>query len=79
MLSVSQDERDRLIAEFWDSVRARLLKHHRRTPDEADLGIGRYRRAMDGRQVGDLLYHQGVERTADAVNGIIDFGVPQVP
>lgn len=79
MLSVSQDERDRLIAEFWDSVRMRLLKHHHRSPDEADLGIGRYRHALDTRQVGDLLYHQGVERTAEVVNGVIDFGVPQVP
>ena len=79
MLPVRQDERDRLIGEFWGSVRARLIEHHRRSAGEADRGIGQYRHVIYQRGVGDLVYHQGVEKTAEVVEGIIQGGLPVPP
>jgi hypothetical protein len=79
MLLVSQDERDRLIGEFWGSVRARLIDHYHRSQSDADRGIGQYRHVIYHRGVGDLVYHQGVEKTAEVVDTIITHGLPESP
>jgi hypothetical protein len=79
MLTVSQERRDELIGEFWAEVHSRLVRHHHRSGDDADRGIGQYRDALHRRGVGDLVYHQGIEKTAEVVNGIIEHGLPQEP
>ncbi|HEY1064697.1 MAG TPA: hypothetical protein VGE52_01245 [Pirellulales bacterium] len=68
--------RDQLIAEFWSEVRSRLIKHHHRNPDEADLGIGRYRGTTERRGLRDVIYNQGVEETAETVDDVIKHGLP---
>lgn len=78
MLPIPQQERDRLIGEFWGSVRSRLIDHYHRSAGDADRAIGQYRHAIY-RDVGDFVYHQGVERTAELVNGVIDDGLPEPP
>lgn len=72
MLPISQDRRDELVGEFWNSVRKRLIDNHHRRPRDADTGIGRYRLELENRGVGDTVYNQGVERTATIVDGLID-------
>jgi hypothetical protein len=79
MILASQDDRDRLIGEFWGSVRTRLIEHHRRSEGDADRGIGQYRHVIYRRGVGDLVYHQGIEKTAEVVDGIIEHGLPDSP
>ena len=69
-------DRGELIAQFWDGVRGRLMQHHGRKPDQADLGIGRYRWDTERRGLGDSVYNQGVERTAEVVNGVIENDLP---
>jgi hypothetical protein len=76
MLKVSQAERDDLIRTFWEEVRLKLIKQYGHSEDQADLGILRYRRALDAHQVGDLLYHQGEAWTAEIVDGLIKQGMP---
>jgi hypothetical protein len=66
--------RDEQIAAFWNEVRRRLIDHHHREPDQADLGIGRYRLETERRKLGDTVYNQGVEQTAEIVNGVIEYG-----
>ncbi len=72
MVSATQSERDELISEFWRAVRERLISEHRREPMQADFGIGRYRHEMEGHGIGDTVYNQGVELTAEVVDGLID-------
>lgn len=79
MLSVTQEQRDRLIGDFWGSVRLRLMKHHKRTEDQADRGVGRYREEIHQRGVGDLVFHQGIERTAEVIDGLLEHGFPSAP
>jgi hypothetical protein len=74
-----QLDRSDLIAQFWDAVRGRLIQHHGRKADQADLGIGRYRWDTERRGLGEAVYNQGVERTAEAVNGVIEHGLPIPP
>jgi hypothetical protein len=69
-------DRGELIAQFWDGVRERLMQHHSRKADQADLGIGRYRWDTERRGLGDSVYNQGVERTAEVVNGVIENDLP---
>jgi hypothetical protein len=76
VLLVSQEERDRFIGEFWSDVRARLIDAHGRAAEDADRGIGLYRHEVFRRGVGDLVFHQGVERTAEVIAGILDHGLP---
>ena len=57
-------------------MRERLIGHHRRKADLADLGIGRYRWDTERRGLGETVYNQGVERTAEVVNGVIEHGLP---
>ena len=79
MMNASQDQRDHLISDFWDAVRTQLLKDHHRGMDEIDLAIGQYRHVLEKKQVGDLLYHQGIDQTATVINGIIEYGLPTMP
>jgi hypothetical protein len=79
MVNASQDERDQLISDFWESVRTKLLKYHNRKDDEIDLAIGQYRHAVEKKRIGDLLYHQGVDKTATVIYGIIEHGLPTMP
>ncbi len=76
MFSTKEFDRDRMIGDFWETVRRDLVDKYKKSPDQADLGIGRYRRELYLREIGDLVYHQGDERTAYVVNGIIDNGLP---
>jgi hypothetical protein len=71
-----QVERGELIAQFWNAVRERLLQHYRRKADLADLGIGQYKWDTERRGLGEVVYNQGVERTAEVVNGVIESGLP---
>jgi hypothetical protein len=66
------------IAQFWNDVRDQLVQHHGRKPDQADLGIGRYRGDTERRGLGEAVYNQGVERTAEVVDGVIENGLPTV-
>jgi hypothetical protein len=75
MLSVTQEKRDELIGKFWGSVRERLIEHHKRSEELADRGIGNYRHLIHRKGVGDLVYHQGVERTAEVIDGLLQHGV----
>jgi hypothetical protein len=75
MLSVTQDERERLVGEFWSTVRLQLMKHHKRSEDQADCGIGRYREEIHQRGVGDLVFNQGMERTAEVIDGLLEHGL----
>jgi hypothetical protein len=68
--------RDEMIGRFWSEVRNRKNETHKRKHDKADLGIGRYRADTERRGIGDAVYNQGVERTAEIVNGVIDNGLP---
>ena len=77
MLLLPQDERDQYIGEFWESVRSKLIGQYSHPADDADRGIGQYRQAIHHRGIGDLLYHQGVEKTAEVVDGIIKNGLPE--
>jgi hypothetical protein len=72
VLSVTSEQRNELISEFWLSVRERLISEHRREPLQADSGIRKYRHALESRGVGDTLYNQGVELTAEAVDALVD-------
>jgi hypothetical protein len=74
---LSQSERDQMIGEFWQRVRTELIEKLRGPDDDADRGIAQYRQAIQRRGVGDLVYHQGVERTAQVVEGIIKNGLPE--
>ena len=66
-----------MIGHFWAEVRSRLKNTHERNDDQANLGIGRYRADTERRGIGDTVYNQGVERTAEIVNGVIENGLPQ--
>lgn len=66
--------RKALIAEFWGSVRSRLIKHHHHSAENADHGIAQYRHAVEERKVGDLVYHQGVEQASIAIDNILRDG-----
>lgn len=70
--------REELICLFWREVRDRLINNHHKKPDEADLGIGRYRGETERRELGDVVYNRGSEQTAEIVNGIIENGLPRV-
>lgn len=76
MASIQRPEFGEQIAEFWNEVRQRLIGHYRRQPDEAEQGIGKYRLDTERRQIGEAVYNQGVERTAEIVDGVIEFGLP---
>ena len=76
MSSQPQLDRSEMSAQFWDAVRDRVMKHYHRKADEADLGIGRYRGDTERRGLGEVVYNQGIERTAEVVNGVIEFGLP---
>lgn len=69
--------REELITEFWSRVRRRLTEHHKRSPEEADFGIGRYRWDTERRGVRDTTYNQGIERTAQIVDGVIQHRQPE--
>lgn len=71
-----QLSRDEMIGRFWAEVRNRLKETYKRKDDQADLGIGRYRGDTERRGIGDAVYNQGVERTAEVVNGVIEIGLP---
>jgi hypothetical protein len=77
MVLLPQDERDRLTGEFWEAVRSKLVGHYAQPANEADRGIGQYRHTIYRRGIGDLVYNQGVEKTAAVVDGIIKNGVPE--
>jgi hypothetical protein len=80
MASIEKPELGEQVTEFWNQVRGRLIHHHERSPDEADLGIGRYRLDTERRRIGEAVYNQGVERTAEIVDGVIKYGLPgQLP
>jgi hypothetical protein len=79
MLPVTQDERERLIGEFWSSVRLRLMKHYKRCEDQAARGIGRYREQIHQRGVTDLVFNQGMQRTAEVIGGLLEHGFPLQP
>ena len=65
-------EREEMIGQFWADVRNRLKEPpYGRDDDEADMGIGRYRGDTERRGLGDAVYNQGVERTAEIVDGVI--------
>ncbi len=68
--------REDLISEFWQGVRGRVIDVHGRAPDQADLGIGRYRLDTERRGLGDAVYNQGIERAAEIVDGVVEFGLP---
>jgi hypothetical protein len=76
MTPLSRPSRDEMIGKFWVEVRTRLKETYLRKNDEADLGIGRYRGDTERRGIGDAIYNQGVERTAEIVNGVIEDGLP---
>jgi hypothetical protein len=76
MNSQPQLDRSEMIAQFWEAVRERLLTTHKRKADQADLGIGRYRGDTERRGLGEVVYNQGVEHTAEIVNGVIEYGLP---
>jgi len=65
-------------AEFWNSVRERLIDRYKREPQQADHGIGEYRADTERRRIGEAVYNQGVERTAEVVDGVIGKGLPQL-
>jgi hypothetical protein len=71
VLSVTSEQREELISEFWLAVRERLISEHRREPLQADSGIRRYRHELESRDVGDTVYNQGVELTAEAVDALL--------
>jgi len=77
MTPEERSSRDEMIAQFWTEVRTRLKDSYRRKDDLVDLGIGRYRGDTERRGIGDAVYNQGVERTAEIVNGVIDKGLPK--
>ncbi len=64
--------RDEMIGGFWADVRTRLKQTYKRTDDQVDLGIGRYRNDTERHGLGDTVFNQGVEYTAEIVNGVID-------
>ena len=66
------------IAEFWNNVRDRLIHRHQREPEQADRGIGQYRGDTERRRIGEAVYNQGVERTAEVVDGVIGHGLPHL-
>jgi hypothetical protein len=69
--------RDAMIAGFWNDVCRRLIGHHNRPAVEAAAGIDHYRWDTERRQLGEAVYNQGVERTAEVVEGIIQCGIPE--
>jgi hypothetical protein len=77
MTPALRPSRDEMIGHFWAEVRSRLKNTHARNDDQADLGIGRYRGDTERRGIGDTVYNQGVERTAEIVNGVIENGLPR--
>ena len=76
MATAPRPNRDEMIGHFWAEVRSRLKQAHRRDDDQADLGIGRYRGDTERRGLGEVVYNQGVERTAEIVDGVIANGLP---
>ncbi len=77
MAQEAQLSRDELIGLFWDEVRKRLIEHHHRHRDEVYFGIGRYRSDTERLGIGDVVYNQGIERTAEVIDGVIDYGLPE--
>jgi hypothetical protein len=75
MMPATQLNRDDMIGQFWEGVRNRLKETYRRSDDQADFGIGAYRHDTEQRAIGDAVYNQGVERTAEIVNGVIENGL----
>jgi hypothetical protein len=76
MASETRLSREESAAEFWADVRVALGKRYERYGDEADLGIGRYRRAVELLGLGDVVYNQGVERAAEVIDSVIEHGLP---
>jgi hypothetical protein len=62
--------------DFWDEVRETLIDEYDRSPQDADGGINRYRLDTERRKLGEIVYNQGVERTAEIVEGVLVHGLP---
>ena len=77
MISYSEVERESLSHAFWESVRRKLTGDFRQPVMDADQGIALYRHEMQRREIGDLVYNQGVDKTAEVVNSIIGSGVKE--
>ncbi|QDU75350.1 hypothetical protein Pan97_23800 [Bremerella volcania] len=69
--------REEMVGRFWMDVRTRLTKVFELSEERADMGIGRYRYETELREIGDAVYNQGVELTADIVNDVILNGRPR--
>jgi hypothetical protein len=69
--------RDDAVTQFWSEVRSKLQRDYRRDRDQADLGIGKYRMDTERRKLGETVFNQGVDRTAEVVNGVIENGLPE--
>ncbi len=54
--------------------RATLIEEYQRSGELAQRNIEVYRSELARREIGDLVYNQGIEKTAAAVNGIIENG-----
>ena len=68
--------RDEAAEQFWSDVLELLTERYGRPRDQAQQGIDQYKREVLPR-VGEVVYNQGEERTAKAIDGIIANGLPQ--
>ena len=76
MIAEPQLIRDELVSQFWNDVRATLINNHQRNTNQAVMGIDQYRSDTERLGLRDVVYNQGVERTAEIVDGVIENGLP---
>lgn len=68
--------RDTAINQFWDDVKDLLTQRYRHPDRKARQGIDDYRREVDRRKLGGVIYNQGEEQAAKVIDGVIQHGIP---
>jgi hypothetical protein len=62
--------------QFWTDVEELLIQHYHHPDGKARDGLVEYRREVNCRKLGDVVYNQGEEQTAKVIDGLIRDGLP---
>lgn len=61
---------------FWSDVEDLLEQKYCHPTTEARRGINEYRREVDDRNLGEVVYNQGEEQAAKVIDAVIKDGLP---
>jgi hypothetical protein len=68
-------KRQAAIDQFWNDVKELLTQKHGHSDRQAQQGINQYRQATVNK-LGEVVYNQGEEKTAEVIDGVIRSGLP---